>query len=67
MPASRKVMEQRQEAGARAAQMKKTPRRMDNGSSDQHEQDDYNTDELQESQSNVETDPDKIEDLNIGY
>ncbi len=37
MPASRKAMGQRQEAGAKAAQMKKTPRRMDNGLSDQHE------------------------------
>ncbi len=34
MPVSRKAMEQRQEAGARVAQMKKTPRRIDNGSSD---------------------------------
>ncbi len=60
-------MEQRQEAGARAARMKKTSRRMDNGSLDQHEQDDYDTDESQDSQSNGEADPDEMEDLNIGF
>ena len=65
MPASRKAMEQRQAAGARAAQMKKTPRRRNSGSSDQHEHDDYDTDESQDSQSNGEADPDKMEDLNI--
>ncbi len=40
---------------------------MDNNLSDQHEQDDYNTDESQDSQSNGEASPDKMEDLNIGY
>ncbi len=45
MPVSRKAMEQRQEARARTAQMKKTPRRIDNGSLDQHKQDNYDTDE----------------------
>ncbi len=67
MPTSRKAIEQRQEAGARAARMKKTQKRIDNGSSDQHEQDDYDTDESQNSQSNGEADPDEMEDLNIGY
>ncbi len=67
MPVSRKAMEQRQESGTTVAQMKKTLRRMDNGSSNQHEQDDYNIDESQNSQSNGEADPDNMEDLNIGY
>ncbi len=67
MPALRKAIEQRQEVGARAARMKKTPRRMDNGSLDQYKQDDYDTDESQDSQSNGEADPDEMEDLNIGY
>ena len=65
MPASRKTMEQRQAAGARAAQMKKTPRRKNSGSSDQHKHDDYDTNESQDSQSNGEADPDEMEDLNI--
>ncbi len=67
MLASKKAIEQRQEAGARAAQMKKTLKRMDNGLLDQHEQDDYDTDESQDSQSNGEANPDEMEDLNIGY
>ncbi len=67
MPTSRKAMEQRQEAGARVARMKKTPRRMDNSSSGQYEQDNYDTYESQNSQSNGEADLDEIEDLNIGY
>ncbi len=45
MPASRKVMEQRQEAGARVARLKKVPKKIDSGSSDQHKYDDYDTDE----------------------
>ncbi len=40
---------------------------MDNGSSDQHEHDDYDTHESQDSQSNGEADSDEMEDLNIGY
>ncbi len=40
---------------------------MNNGSLDQYEQDDYDTDESQDSQSNGQTDPDEMEDLNIGY
>ncbi len=60
-------MEQRQEARARAARMKKTLRRRDNGLTYQHEKDDYDTNELQDSQSNSEADPNEMEDLNIGY
>ncbi len=67
IPASRKAMDQKQEAGARVARVKKTPRRMDNDSSDQHEQDYYDTDESQDSQSHGEANPDEMEDLNIGY
>ncbi len=47
--------------------MNKTLIRMDNGLSDQHEHDDYYTDESQDSQSNGEADPDEMEDRNIGY
>ncbi len=67
MPASRKTIEQRQEAGTRATRMKKTSKKMDNGLSDQYEQDDYDTDELQNSQSNDEANPNEMENLNIGY
>ncbi len=67
MPASRKAIEQKQEAGARVARMKKTQKRMDNDLSDQHEQDYYDTDESQDSHSHGEADPDEMEDLNIGY
>ncbi len=67
VPTLRKAMEQRQEAGIRVTQMKKTPRRMNNGSLDQHKQNDYDTDELQDSQYNGEANPDEMEDLNIGY
>ncbi len=67
MSASRKAMKQRQEAGVRAAQMKKTLKRIDNGLSDQQEQDNYETDKSQNSQSNGKTDPDEMGDLNIGY
>ncbi len=63
---SRKTMKQKQAAEVRAARMKKTPRRMDNGLLDQHEQDDYDTDESQDCQSNREADLDEMEDLNIG-
>ena len=66
MPVLRKIIEQRQKAGARAALMKKTSRRMDGNLLDQHEHDDYNTDKSQDSQSNGEANPDKMEDLNIG-
>ncbi len=47
--------------------MKKTPRRIDNGLSGQHDEDDYDTNESQDSQSNGEANPDEIEDLNIDY
>ncbi len=40
---------------------------MDNGSLDQHEQDDYDTNESQDSQSNGEANPNEMDDLNIGY
>ena len=65
MPASRKAIEQRQETGARAAQRKKAPRRINSGSWDQHEHDDYDTNESEDSQSDGETDPDEMKDLNI--
>lgn len=67
IPASIKVIKQRQEAGIRVARMKKTPKRIDNGLSDQHKQDNYKTDESEDSQSNGVTHLDKIEDLNISY
>ena len=44
MPTSKKIMEQNQKAGARAAPMK-APRKMDSGLSNQHKYDDYNIDE----------------------
>ncbi len=66
MPVSRKVIEQIQKAGARVAQMKRTPREMDNSLSDKHKQDDYITDESQDSQSNGEANLDEMKDLNIG-
>ncbi len=66
MPASRKAMEQRQEAEAKAVQMKITPKKMNNGLLDQYEQADYDTDKSQDSQSNSEADLDEMEDLNIG-
>ncbi len=48
------------------AQLKKAPRRIDNGLSDQNEMDDLDTVELQDSQSNGEANSDEMEDLNIG-
>ena len=45
MLASRKAMEQRQEARTRAAQRKKAPKKIDSGSWDQYEHDDYDTNE----------------------
>ena len=65
MPASKKVMKQRQEAGAKAVQRKKAPTRIDSGLWDQHEHDDYDTNELEDSQSDSEADLDEMEDLNI--
>ena len=64
MPVSKKAIEQRQEGRARAAQMK-APRRMDSDISNQHEYNDQDTIESQNSQSNSEADPDKMEDINI--
>ena len=66
MPALRKAMEQREAAEARTAQMKKTPKKKNSGSLDQHKHDDYNINESQDSGSNGEANPDEIEDLNIG-
>lgn len=60
------AIEQRQTAGARAAEMKKRPRGIDSGLLDEHEHDDYDTDEWQDRQSNGEADSDEIKDLNIG-
>ena len=65
MLASRKAMEQKQEAGARAAQRKKESKRIDSSSWDQHKHDDYDTNELEDSQSDGEANPDEMEDLNI--
>ena len=44
MPVSRKAMEQRQETGAKAVQIK-APRKMDSKSSDQYKHDDHDTNE----------------------
>ncbi len=62
----KKQIEQRPESGTRVTQMKKVSKKIVSGSSDQHKHDDYNIDQSQNSQSNSEADPDKIEDLNIG-
>ena len=59
-------MEQRQEAGAKVAQMKKASRKIDGSLLGQHEYDDYNINESQDSQSNGEVDLDKMKDLNFG-
>ena len=64
MLASKKVMKQKQEIGARVAQIKAL-RKIDSGLPDQYKHDNYNTNKSQNSQSNGETDLDKIEDLNI--
>ncbi len=66
LPTSKKAMEQRQEAGARATQLKKVSRKIDSGLSNQHEHDDYDTNESQDSQFNSEANSNKMEDLNIG-
>ena len=66
MPALKKVMEQRQAAGAKAAQVKKTPKKRNSSLSDQYKHDNYNTNKSQNSQSNDEADPNEMEDLNIG-
>ena len=44
MLASKKAIEQRQEAGAKAARIKKVLRKIDNSLLDQYRYDDYNTD-----------------------
>lgn len=49
MPTSRKIIEQRQKAVARVAQMKKTPKKMDNSLSAKYKHDDYDTNESQDS------------------
>ena len=66
MPALKKAMEQRQAAGAKVAQKEKTPKRRKCSLSDQNKDDDYNTDESQDSRFNFKADPNKIKDLNIG-
>ena len=65
MPMSKKTIEQRYAAGAKVTQMKKTLKRRDSSLSNQHKHDNYDTNKSQNSQSNGEADPDKIEDLNI--
>ncbi len=49
MPALRKAIKQRQEAGTRIKQIKKAPKRIDSGLSNQYEHNDYDIDELQDS------------------
>lgn len=62
---SRKVIEQKQKAKVRVTQIKKTPRMMDNGLSDQHKHYYYDVNKSQNSQSYAEVDPNEINDLNI--
>lgn len=57
-------MEQRQEDGVRALQIK-IPRKVNNGLSDQYKQNDYDTIESQDSQFHGVANLDEIEDLNI--
>ena len=45
--------------------MKKTPRKIDSSLSYQQKHDDYDTNELQDTQSNGKPNLDEIEDLNI--
>lgn len=45
MSTLRKAMKQKQKAGARVAQIKTAPKKMDSGSSNQHEYDNDDTDE----------------------
>ncbi len=49
----------------RVVGIKKAPKKRDSGSSNINKHDDYDIDESQDSQSNVEANPDEIEDLNI--
>ena len=65
MQALRKAIEQRQEAGARAAQRKKAPKRIDSGLWNQHKHDDYDTNESEDSQSDDKANSNEMEDLNI--
>ena len=44
---------------------KKAPKRIDSGSWDQHQHDDYDINESENSQSDGEADLDEMEDLNI--
>ena len=64
MLASKKTIEQRQEAEIRAMQMKR-PRKIDNDSLDPHRHNYHDTNESQDSQSNGEVNLDEIKDLNI--
>ena len=43
MPVLKKAIEQRQEAGTRAAQRKKLPKKINNGSWDEHKHDNDDT------------------------
>lgn len=63
---SKKLIEQKQEAGARVAQIKKVIKRIDSNLLDKYKHYDYFTDKSQDSQSNGKANLEEIEDLNIG-
>ena len=63
--APKKVIKQRKKARAKIAQIK-VPRKIDNGSLDHYKHDNQHNNESQDSQSNVETNLNDIENLNIG-
>lgn len=64
MPVLKKTIEQKQEFGARAVQMK-ISKKIDSGLSDQYKQDDYNINKLQDSQLNNKANLDEIKTLYI--
>ena len=65
MLVSRKVMEQKQETGAKALQRKKAPKRINSRFWDQYENDDYDTNESNDTQSNGKANSNDIGNLNI--
>ena len=62
---SKNAIEQRQAAGAKMVQRKKTARKTNSGLSDYHKHDEHNTNESQNSQSHGETDLNEMDGLNI--
>lgn len=66
MSVSIKVMEQKQKAETKTAQMKKASSRIFGGLLELYKHDNYDIDEEQFSQSNDEANLDEIENLNIG-